>query len=101
MARVQSFGGRAATRPPPVAYLRLETSTTLRIKVAKANNTARKRHKSPNDIGLFSFESDGISAAKAIMAESDMLCQLGKPRQHHELFMPLRAADERLIVIAP
>jgi hypothetical protein len=43
---LQSFGGQVAAHPPSVCYLERDTSTTLRIKVAKANSAPRKMHNS-------------------------------------------------------
>ncbi len=60
-----AFGEQAATRPPSVCYLERATSTTLRIKVAKANNAPKKMHNSAKVICTpFEVRDDGIVAAK-------------------------------------
>lgn len=56
---LKSFGARLSDRAPPVCRYSLRaTSTTLRIKVAKANKAPSNKHKSANDIVL-SFRFDG------------------------------------------
>lgn len=52
VAGAQSFGGRVAARPPPgcTPYLERDTSTTLRIKAAKAHIAPTATHISANVI---------------------------------------------------
>ena len=45
--------GLGASPAPPVCYLERAASTTLRIKVPKANIAPRVMHKSAMDIGIF------------------------------------------------